>query len=139
MFTLKSIVTSAIVIGSVLIPQATMAYPKAPRTLELQFIETSFENFYGEVTPDVAQYLEEQYSIKSPSTELMLTGGYTICDGIKMANNEGISSQTLIDQEINNIAQISNNILEQQGQSLTEDQIVMIYNTAKDYLCPELN
>lgn len=139
MFIFKSIVTSAVIIGSVLVQQATMAYPKAPRTLELQYLLASFENFYGAVTPDIAQYLEEQYSIKSPSTELMLSGGYIVCDGIKMANNEGISSQSLIQQEISNISQMSNSLLKQQGVQLTEDQIVAIYNTAKDYLCPTLD
>lgn len=139
MFILKSIVTSAVVIGSVLVQQASMAYPKAPRTLELQFLSASFANFYGAVTPDLAQYLEEQYDLKSPSTELMLSGGYTICDGIKMANNEGISSQTLIQQEITNISQMSNSLLKQQRVQLSEEQIVTIYNTAKDYLCPTLD
>ena len=55
-----------------------------------------------------------------------------------MANQEGISSQTLIDQEITNISQLSNSLLEQQGMQLSQKQIVTIYNTAKDYLCPEL-
>ena len=139
MFILKSIVTSAVVIGSVLMQQATMAYPKAPRSLELQFLSASFSNFYGAVTPDLAQYLEEQYSIKSPSTELMLSGGYTICDGIEMANNEGISSQILIEREITNISQMSNSLLKQQEIQLSEAQIVTIYKTAKDYLCPTLD
>ena len=139
MFILKSIVTSAVVVGSMLVQQATMAYPKAPRTLELQFLSASVTNFYGAVTPDLARYIEEQYDLKSPSTELMLSGGYTICDGIKMANNEGISSQTLIEREIANISQMSNSLLQQQRMQLSEDQIVIIYNTAKDYLCPTLN
>ena len=56
-----------------------------------------------------------------------------------MANNEGISRQSLIEQEIANISQMSNSLLKQQEIQLSEEQIVTIYNKAKDYLCPTLD
>ncbi len=135
---LKSALTTALVIGSVLVQNSTMAYPKAPRDLELNFLKAYVKNFYGTVTPEVASYLEEQYNLKSPSIELMLSGGYIICDSIQQANYQGLDSQAFIEQQISSISTTANQILEPQGTSLTEEQIITIYNTANSYLCPEL-
>lgn len=139
MFTLKPILTTAIVLGSVLTQQATMAYLKASQTLEINYLLASVQNIYGDVSPEIMANLKAMYSRQDPNTELMLSGGYQICDGIKLANARGIDSQALIEQEISNISQMTNTILGQQGMSITQRQIVTAYNTAKNYLCPELN
>lgn len=137
-FTLKPILTTAILIGSVLIEQSAIAYPKTSSHLELDYIKASMENIYDEVTPEMLDYLEQLYNNQDPNTELMLSGGYHVCDGIKLANAQGIDSQTLVEQEISQISAITNSILQQQGMSLTEAQIITAYKTANSYLCPEL-
>lgn len=78
------------------------------------------------------------YKNQDPSTEIMLSGGYQVCDGIKLANAQGMDSQTLIEQEIATIYEVTNSILKEQGISLTEEQIINADNTANSYLCPEL-
>ena len=137
MFSFKSFSAIAI-FCSVLFPGLVMAYPKASRQVELDYILASFENFYGEVTPEIAERLATEYDNQSANTDIILSGGYQICDGIQLANQQGISSQTLIEQEIAQL-DFSNGAIERNGISLTKPQIVGIYNTAKDKLCPELN
>ena len=138
MFTLQTIVTTTILIGSVLIQQSAIGYPKAAKKLEINYLKASLENIYGTITPKMVNYLEQLHNNQDPSTEMMLSGGYQICDGIKIANNQGLSSKALIEREIDNISHITNSMLQQKGMSLTEDQIITAYNTANNYLCPEL-
>lgn len=139
MFTLKPIVTATILISSVLIQQSATAYPKTSQTLELDYLQATMQTIYGNITPEMANFIEEKYNLQDPSTEEMLSGGYEVCDAIELANAQGISSQTLLEQEMTNISQVANSLSEEEGISITNEQIIMVYKTAQNYLCPELN
>lgn len=135
---LKSALTSVVLITGVLVQQYAIAYPKSHRSTEIDFLKASFENLHGTMTPEIANYLESQYDANDHAIHLMLSGGYSVCDGIQQANDNGLDSQTLIEQEMSTIHSTANAVVQVQGVSVTEEQITMIYNTAHSHLCPEL-
>ncbi len=138
MFNLKFLATATIILGGTLTQQAAIAYPKASQEIEINYLKTSMQNLYGNISQESTNLLVQMYKRNDPSTEMMLSGGYQVCDGIKMANAQGLDTKTLIKREIDNISRVTNNLLAEQNLSFSQDQIATSIRTAKNYLCPEL-
>jgi hypothetical protein len=136
MFTLKSILTTTIVVSGIFIQQATIAYPQASRESELNYIKSVIGILYGQASADLDYYLEEQYNSQTDSVQKMLVKGYEFCDLIEVANQEGISGLTLMEQEM---SAFSEETLTKHEVSLEKEQMLMIYENTKNNLCPELN
>ncbi len=138
MLNLKSVFTTFAVISSILIPQSIMAYPKADRDVEIDFLKANFENLHGIMNAEIANYIESKYDENDYNIDRMLAGGYSVCDGMKQASYQGIDKQTLIDEGISMLFSGNNNALQVQGVSLTKKQIIETYNIAHSHLCPEI-
>jgi predicted nuclease with TOPRIM domain len=136
MFTLKSILTTIVVISGIFIQQATIAYPKASKESELNYLKSVIGTLYGQPSADLDSYLEEQYDSQTDSVQKMLGKGYELCDLIEMANEEGISGLSLMEQEV---AELPEGVATKQGVSLEKEQMLMVYENTKNHLCPELN
>ena len=138
MLDLKFLATTTVVLGSALIQQPAIAYPKTSQSNEINYLKATIENVHGNISQESTNILMQRYQKQDPRTEMMLSGGYQVCDGIKMVNAQGMDTKTLIKQEIENISRMTNNLLKEENLSISQTQIVKSIKTAKNYLCPTL-
>ena len=135
MFSFKPILTTSILVSSVLIQQSAIAYPRASQRAEFNYLKSVLEIIYDRSSPELDNYLEEQYLSKSDSTENMLDKGYEMCNFVDLANKQGVSGKDLIAEEINNMTDLS---LQRRGIQLEKEQARMLYENTMNHLCPEL-
>ena len=138
MLNLKFLATTTVVLGSALLQQPAIAYRVAFQGSEVNFVIASVQNLYENINQESIDRLVQMYRDQDPNTELMLSGGYQICDAIKMANAQGTDTNTLINRDIANLSKVNNNLGSEQKSSFSQDQIATMIRTAKTYLCPEL-